>query len=847
MPRSEDSSTASPRLIPLAELPPGEGGGKAAGLARLTGLGLSVPPGLVLLDAAAEDVPDRLPSDLETAWRNLTGGTPPTAAVRSSSSGEDGEEASAAGQFATFLDVESQNLEDAVRRCLESAGTRRVEAYARRIGGSGIDGGRNGSGRNGGGGIGAGPAMNVVIQAMVTPSRSGVIFTADPVDGNPDVMVVESVAGLGEALVSGHAEAARYVIQADGSETPVEAGEIPPGSELSVETLDALRAGAALAAADWGRPLDLEWALEGETGEVRWLQARPITALADSLDSRVGDEELITRCNIGEMMPGAVTPLTLSTFGRSLNTGLARYNRSFGALRRREDDPSFIENFEDQLFMNLSSMYLMSRRVLGATAEGTELSILGYVLEPHDVGPQAPTALRFINGVRYAAVLFGWRRQVRRLGRLARRFSIPTEGRRAAEILEDIRRFHPKVMDRAVALHYGASAFSGAMNAALAITLSGGTAVTEEARRLTAELLSGVSGVESAAVLEDLAAVAAALRRSGIREVLEGDDPGVADAALRIDPGSAGEAYRRFMDRHGHRCIREAELREPEWARDPAHLIDSLKAMAAADPPAADQTGTAVSGRPDSAAGTRRTSELPELPAGVNPRAVAWIAKQARIGVRAREKSKSHLIRVIHRFKTAARGMAARLEAEGRLPEADLAYFLTLEELAALASGEERGLAGRAERRRRLYPARMELRFPDLSRGRPRPEVPTISDNGESLRGTPVSRGVAEGPVRVVRSADDACDLEDGEIMVAQFTDVGWTPFYGRLAGMITEIGGALSHGSVVAREYGLPLVGGLSGACARLRTGMRVRIDGGLGLVTILEGEREGEPARVK
>ena len=98
--------------------------------------------------------------------------------------------------------------------------------------------------------------------------------------------------------------------------------------------------------------------------------------------------------------------------------------------------------------------------------------------------------------------------------------------------------------------------------------------------------------------------------------------------------------------------------------------------------------------------------------------------------------------------------------------------------------------------------------------------------------------------VRVVKSREDAESLKSGEIMVAQFTDIGWTPFYGRVAGMVTEIGGALSHGSVVAREYGMPLVGGLSGACTVLNTGMRVRIDGGNGMVTVLDGERE--PAAV-
>ena len=337
------------RIVPLEQLTPGSGGGKASGLAILTRLGLQVPPALVVLDSDASGIP----GDIENTWMNFAGGT---AAVRSSGSDEDGKGASAAGQYETVLNVSPENLNEAVRQCLDSADAERVETYERELSGT------------------AGGHMSVIIQKMIIPSLAGVIFTADPISGDKDVMVVEAVAGLGEELVSGHAEAARYVIKfagADGDSPVVESSGDLAGASVSEMLLDELRAGAALAAAEWGMPLDLEWAVDSGTGELYWLQARPITALADSLDSIVGPDELITRCNIGEMMPGAVTPLTLSTFGKSLSTGLALYYRSFGAIRRNEPDPSFIENFEGQLFMNLSSMYLMSRRVLGATPEGT--------------------------------------------------------------------------------------------------------------------------------------------------------------------------------------------------------------------------------------------------------------------------------------------------------------------------------------------------------------------------------------------------------------------------------------------------------------------------------------------
>ncbi len=806
------SQISLPRIIPVRQLPPGSGGGKASGLAALMRLGFSVPQAMVVLNSDESHIPD----DIESAWMDFAGGI---AAVRSSGSDEDGDAASAAGQYETLLNVEPGDLPAAVKQCIESAADDRVKTYERELsGGSDSSGGH----------------MSVIIQKMISPSRAGVIFTADPISGNREVMVVEAVAGLGEELVSGHTEAARYEISAaGGQELIIKASGDLDSASIDEPILEKLRSGAAMAAAEWGLPLDLEWAVDSVTGELFWLQARPITALVDSLDSNVLPEELITRCNIGEMMPGAVTPLTLSTVGRSLSTGLAMYYRSFGAIRRNEPFPSFIENFEDQLFMNLSSMYLMSRRVLGATREGTELGIIGYTLPPHDIGPMDPFYLRLINGIRYFSKLFRWKGKAREIENLARNFKMNTEGLNAAGILALIRADHGRVMDKAVALHYAVSAFSGAMNAALAITLSGGTDISDGSNRLIAELLSGVEGVESAAVLEGLEELAGIIRGSSFEFEIMRDSSRNVHQALLEDKSSIGEYYRRFMDRHGHRCIREAELREPEWALDPGHLIESLKALV--------ESPVRKKNRADSG-----TLQMPELPEGVNPKAVKWITGQARIGVRSREKSKSMLILVIHKFKLAARALSERLVEEGLLPEADLAYFLTMEELDLLSSNRGEGLIGRARRRRRLYPRRMELRFPDLSYGRPRPEDPALPEDGTNLSGTPVSRGIAEGIVRVVKTREDAEALQNGEIMVAQFTDIGWTPFYGRAAGMVTEIGGALSHGSVVAREYGMPLVGGLSGACSVLKTGIRVRIDGGSGMVTVLDGEQDSEAAAV-
>ncbi|PIE04840.1 MAG: hypothetical protein CSA76_02130 [Spirochaetales bacterium] len=738
MSESRVKSPLHPEILPLRQVPRGEGGGKTAGLVQLARLGLPVPRALVVLNAS----PENLPENIETAWSEAGGGS---AAVRSSGSAEDGAEASAAGQYESYLNVPPEGVEQAVRNCLASAGSERAEAYEQGLSGTGTS------------------AMAVIIQKMVNPSRAGVIFTADPANGDASLMIIEAVAGLGEALVSGHAEAARYVINAADGRVVESSGDLE-GAALDKHILAELRAGAARAAADWGIPLDLEWAVEEGSGQLRWLQARPITALADSLDSVIDENTIVTRCNIGEMMPGAVTALTLSTVGRCLSTGLAIFYRSFGAVSRKEPDPPFFESFQDQLFMNLSSMYKLAFRVAGASVEATELSILGYVLPPHQAGKPASPLLRLFNGVRYMVSLLGWKQALRKLEKLARGFRIPTEFRSAAEIYQDMLLAQGPVLDRAAGYHYQASGFSGAMNAALTITLSGGnTRVSDEAKALITRLLSGVEGVESAAVLEGLSELADMIRGSAAEKLLDCSDAMSIHNTLLTDDSPIGIFYRNFMERHGFRCIREAELREPEWALHPEHLIDSLKALV---------DGPVRKTVPEPAV------NIPELklPQGVNPRAAAWLTRQARKGVRGREKSKYLLILTIHRFKLAARALAAALETEGLLPEADLAYFLTMEELGELLKGRGEGLIGRSRRRRRRFPQRQELRFPDISWGRPEPEAAPIPEGGSCFKGTPVSQGIAEGIVRVVKDRKDAEKLKPGEIMVARFTDIRCCP-----------------------------------------------------------------------
>jgi phosphohistidine swiveling domain-containing protein len=192
-----------------------------------------------------------------------------------------------------------------------------------------------------------------------------------------------------------------------------------------------------------------------------------------------------------------------------------------------------------------------------------------------------------------------------------------------------------------------------------------------------------------------------------------------------------------------------------------------------------------------------------------------------------------------HRLKLGYHHLGEVLAASGRLPDADLVFFFDRAELRrVVGDADVAELVDRARQRRQALPFQQALEFDDVSVGRPAPilsRAPSTFTDGEIL-GRPASRGIVEGVVRVAKSIQDARDVQRGEILVAPVTDVGWTPYFTVIAALVTDIGSSVSHGAVVAREYGLPCVVNTLVATQVLKTGDRVRVDGDRGLVTRLE-----------
>ena len=779
-------------------------GGKARGLDSLIKAKLNVPAGFVIVDLD-------LDTDLSEAVEYYLNSGLGSVAVRSSASSEDGLDFSYAGQFITILNVQTaEEFKDALYKCIESLGSFTAKSYSTRFGGVNQ------------------AKMNIVVQKMVEASCAGVCFTTDPT--NPENILVEAVEGLGEALVSGEASAIQYSVARGGLGI---ANTLPPLTDALLLQIcsEAIKIQEVL-----GFPLDLEWAIDGDV--LYWLQARPITALDECTEDEFNPKYdmtgmAVTRCNISEMLPGAVTPLSLSITVLAIDWGLRKMLHIAGANKKMRALPDFACAFSahGNLFLNLSSLYRMTNSTLLAKKEDINRSICGRNIDEDGIVPNKKRFFlsRMLFSFKYIRFIMSRNRARRRLVKLADGFTIGEDAKTYAEIYSAIDNARG-IANKTAYLHYVTSGHSGAMSSATVNLLNKHLKDEEKSREILAQLLEKIDGIESVDILASLLKIAEA--------ILE-DEPRAKDFStqeLFVYLNNSDESGKRpsdkvqracadFMARHGHRAIREAELRSTGWAYDENAFAGYLK--------------TVISGGMLMSQG----SAPPDLMAiakelglsGMRAKMLVYYAKQAREGVKNREYSKSKLIKVFDVFKRAYSRLATLLVQGGKLPDEDAIFFLTHEEIGQVVNGVNPGLVKKALQRRRLLKTQEQLSFAEVYVGSPKPiEVQTNIASGEVIKGTPVSRGVATGLARVVRNAQDASELVKGEIMVASFTDIGWSPYYCLIDGLVTEVGGALSHGAVVAREYALPLVTNITGATGIIKTGDKITVDGFAGTVII-------------
>ncbi len=849
------SGPATPLVVWLDEIDLGrrrQVGGKAAGLARLLALGLPVPPGFcVTADAwragggALAGAPR---AEVVAAWERLAGDRDVPVAVRSSATCEDGAEHSFAGQHDTVLGVRGADACcAAIERCWASLHGERAVRYRAR---HGIPD--------------DGVAMAVVVQRQVPAEVSGVLFSVDPVEGRRDRIVIEACAGLGEALVSGRVTPARWTLSRPGLEVVShEAGSGPLATGEDGALLPDARAAAlgrlALRIEEhWGVPVDVEWAVAG--GAIALLQARAVTALAgplapagDGTDDAWEARQVWTNVNTGEVAPDVTTPLgwdvvepiatrLLGVFFDMAGVEVAGH-RVLGLVGGR-------------VYFNLNTVLGLLRRLPGMKDRGVLQLFGGEEEAPPELGEldipdeDIPEARHSVVGMLWHAPALVWgllrfprggaQRVVARLRREADELAArPLDGvddrglaGAIAETIEHVQGDTGAFRATAFAtmmptgLYQLCSKWFGADGNATASRLLGGLGDTETA--------------ESGLALWRLAAHA---RRSPpLAELLRGG--GGPDAIWpRLDEVEGGGEFRRawdaFLARHGHHCRAELELSNPRWAEEPGPLLDQLRSYL----DGFDQRDLEAHYRQVARRREQTEAECRAALRGPVKRLLfRLIVDAAQRTAPYRETIKSQVIRKLMVLRRQLLEAGRRLRRRGVLDAADDVFYLRLAELDALLRGTDDAPSAVREsvaERRAERASFQRCTPPPVLRGRYDPErlvwADPVDDGDGLLRGIAVNPGVVVGPARVIlRAGDD--QVRPGEILVAPFTDPGWTPYFLNAGAIVMDLGGVLSHGSIIARELGIPAVVNVDRATRRIRTGQRLEVDGTRGTVRVLD-----------
>jgi pyruvate,water dikinase len=758
-------------------------------------------------------------------------------AVRSSALHEDTRCATAAGVFTTELGVfDEAGLERAVRSVYCGLFGARALAYLARIAPK------------------EPPALALLVQRLVPATAAGVLFTEDPVRREPGVMRVEVTLGLGASVVDGTVSPDVFTLALDdGSVVQSEIaakdhallinqyGEIervrfdPPRTmpALDREQLDELMSTARAVQRALGGPRDIEFAFEDR---MLWvLQARPIVTPMDSSDERA--RWVWSNVNVGEALPGVATPLTWSIAAAFSDLGFRRAFAALGCVV--PEGVELVGRFDGRIYLNLTHFFRIASQVPALDPKmllefGGGCSV-DEVVSRIERGSWARFALRF------PSVLARWLKENVALDERVAQYEREAEAFRMAmnaadraamtraELALELERIEA-FLDRTGTLMLTCA--SGALSSVLLVRALLRFTVPQDAERLERTLLTGNADLESAKPGIALAHIAARLRSDdAARAIIESHRA----TELRVESlpdGATRRALESFLQAYGHRAVREAELYTPRWSEDPSMLFATLSAHLA-------HGVSATLERIDQQSRARERAEREWMQAlTVGMRSIARHAlNRARKFLRLRERMRAHVTEVLGYVRVNALEVSRRLVRHDPACGQDAAFFLHVDEVRAFLRGAPLDVAALVNARRAQYlrdVARPDP--PDTFVGAPPPAVRSYATNDTVLRGIAASGGTVRGPVRIVHDPAQGSSLRPGEILVVRVADVGWTPLFLTAAGVVTELGGALSHASLVAREYGVPAVVNVERATSRLREGQLVELDGDHGVVRVLE-----------
>ena len=772
-------------------------------------------------------IPDEVVAAISSALARL--GEHAGYAVRSSATAEDLPTASFAGQHDTYLNALGPvSVLQQVSRCWASLFTERGVSYRLRngIGHRTVD-------------------MAVIVQHLVAAEAAGVLFTADPVTSNRNVACVEAGFGLGEALVSGLVNADVYLVRnrevvATSVATKKVAVVASPEGGTREQAIDrgrqdqqVLTGAQVVGLVDIGRrieahagcPQDIEWCLVDDDFQI--VQSRPITTLFPIPAADDGENHVYVSVGHGQMMTDAMKPLGLSVWQLSTSRPMhAAGGRLFVDVTDDLSSPA----------TRAPLLELMGRSdPLIGDALQTILDRGDFVRSRPDNGPAGPPTRRppaaietdpaiveeLIEGTQ--ASLTALRRDIRTKNGSSLFDFILADLQELKRLLFDPQS-HQVIMagmEAAWWLNDQLQAWLGEKNVADILTRSVPNNVTAE---------MGLDLLDVGDVIRPRAEVVAFLHD------IEDDD--FLDRLAKVEGGLESErAIRGFLDRYGMRCVGEIDITRPRWSERPTALVPAILANVENVEPGAGQRRFEQGRQEAARIESELLARLRALPDGDQKAdETKRMIDRVRTFAGYREYPKYGMVCRYLVYKQALLQEAGRLVQAGVLRDEEDIFFLTFHELYDVVRAK--AVDDELIRRRKdafasyqvLTPPRVLTSDGEVVTGAyRRDDVPA-----GALVGLPVSAGMVEGRARVVSDMAQA-ELGPDDVLVTAYTDPSWTPVFLTIAGLVTEVGGLMTHGAVIAREYGLPAVVGVQNATRLIRDGQRIRVHGTDGYVELL------------
>ena len=796
-----------------------QAGGKAASLARLAEAGFNPPAFFVIRSESfvkgrnGPIAAKGLKSQLNKAIRELGSGP---FAVRSSARQEDGEAHSHAGQFDSLLNVPAGKVLDAAKQVWASGFSQTMETYRQVKSG------------------GEAEAPAIIVQRMINATAAGVAFSADPVSGQRDKVIISAISGLGEALVSGEKDGETWeVVDETATDAPKHPKVLNKTQACEIARL------ARQVEKTAGSPQDIEWAIDGAGLHI--LQARPITTALLPAPCTDTTLTIFDNSNIVESYPGMVSPLTYS-FAVHV---YARVYRAFVRLLGVRDEviaanatvfDNMLGRIDGRVYYNLVNWYRALALLPGFSLNRSYMETMMGVSEPmppevtSNIGPPPAKGIGKIpEYMKLAKVAAGLAWQALRLSRTRTRFNerlndalnsgIDLQTAGPSQLAAEYRNIESTLLDRWDA---------PLVNDFLCMIAFGASRkmmekwLGEDGLLLHNDVMIGQGDIISAEPAQRISRIGAMVRKAGLAEALTRNGL----AALENHPEIRKE-IRSYLDKFGDRCTEELKLESIPLADDPTTLLHAIAASAQRE-----ERIRHVAKDPD------WNALFPKNP--LKRILAKWIINWTKSRVRDRENLRFERTRIFGHARRVFLALGRELAARGILSTPRDVFALTTHELlgavegfglspdlksvVALRQKEDAAAAQRPD-----PPERIEIRGPAIAQLWQKAEA--AKDLSTSRTATGCSAGQVKARACIIRDPRNE-KLEPGDILVARHTDPGWIAVFSNASAIIVERGSLLSHSAIVARELGIPCVVGLKGATSWIENGEMLAVDGATGIV---------------